>query len=186
MISRSRDKTRFTMRDTSMGLEIVIPSRCPWYGFLGMTIWVFVWLGSQVLVLGLLLMGSDLSENESFLVVWFLAWTPGGLYAIYICLWQLTGLMIIRVTPASLTIKRDIFGKGREREFRLVSLYRLRVDTGRLGPSDPMSFGQRAWPPVGALAFDYKNKSHRFGLNLDVSEAETIVARIKDQFQIPD
>ena len=82
--------------------------------------------------------------------------------------------------PATLTVKRDILGVGRERRYDLPGISNLRLFSATRGARD------RSAPPVEvtgagrvASAFDYRGDTVYFGEGLDESEASFIVERLK-------
>ena len=71
--------------------------------------------------------GKTAAGISLFMVVWLGGWTVGGAAAIYFWLWNIAGHEIVSLTPTSLTIRRDILGFGRSKEYDLPSVKNLRI-----------------------------------------------------------
>lgn len=122
------------------------------------------------------------SEAMAFTVVWLAVWTLGGLVAGYILAWQLAGKEVISVVGNQLTMKRDLWGFGRLKEFGFEHIQGLRVSPQRFNPFDisaGVSGALRFWGiGGGSVAFDYGAKTYRFGSGLDEAEAKLAVDAI--------
>ena len=76
---------------------------------------------------------------------------------------------------------------GVRKEFGLSYLRNMRTNAyGGYNPFDFSSAGRFWGFSGGTIAFDYGAKTYRFGIGLDESEARHIVAKVKEQFKIPE
>jgi hypothetical protein len=194
----SPGQSRATITEEPRGLRIVIPARRHALIVLFLGGWLVGWGFGEVFALGGVLSGLGIERVGPFqtpshtsgpalifLAVWLVGWTTGGLWALYTCLWAMVGREIVTASDRAFTIKRDVQGLGRIREYATTQVRNLRVApvvVGSLGTGAPprprgMSFGP--------IAFDYGTRTVRFGGGLDEGEARQIVARINDRFRIP-
>jgi hypothetical protein len=109
-------------------------------------------------------------------VVRLVEWTVGGCVAIYIWLWNVAGHEIISLTPTSLTIRRDILGFGRSKEYDLPSVRNLRIDPW---PENTNLTSRTQLLVGGTIAFDYGAKTFRFGGGVDEAEASHLIELLK-------
>ena len=135
--------------------------------------WVIAWLSSEVL--GPTRFFPAETSPETIAIVWYLLWTPGGLLAIYALLWSLVGWEHIHVEPASLSLKRSIFGLGRVRIYDAARVRDLRL----YSRTAAVNFRKPALVGGGRLAFNYGASVVRFVDNVTDAEAETLLARIR-------
>ena len=98
-------------------------------------------------------------------------WAVCGVY-FYVLLWMVAGREIVTLRPDVLTVKRDILGFGRLREYDLARATNLHVVSGTDGDGR-------------FLAFDYGAETVRFagsedsGPSVDEAEAQQIVHELK-------
>ena len=183
----------------SDSLEIIIPSRKQWFQVAYLGFWLVGWSFGEIIVGGMLLSGlvglllgdsamlagdGDAASSgvSLFMLAWFCAWTIGGAFAWYGFLWQLAGKEIVRVSPRSILIGRQIFGIKRIREYLAEYIKALRISPPEYSPFS-WSKSSRAWGLSGGLlAFDYGANTVRFGSGVDEAEAKQILATIQERF----
>lgn len=175
---------RVTIADTSEGLRIVMPCRRSWFVILFLTFWLCGWAVAEFMVAKQLLHGDAPPEGELFMLAWFGVWTVGGLFAIYAWLWQVMGKEIVTARGQTFKIRRDIGGFGFDKEYNLVQMRDLRVVHVEFNPVDFSSSLQLWGVGGGAIAFDYGEKTYRFGASLDEAEAKQVVTAIKQRYRI--
>jgi hypothetical protein len=165
--------------DTPAGLVINIPSAKSWFLILFLGFCLCEWLLGEVSAIRSLAIGKMASGKTLFVVVWLVGWTVGGCYFIYVWLWNLAGHEIVSLTPASLTIRRDILGFGRSGEYDLPSLKNLRI-----APTFGNTNSNFPKPSLvgGTIAFDYGAKTFRFGGGLDDAEASHLIDVLKSRY----
>ncbi|HSZ95668.1 MAG TPA: hypothetical protein VK767_05100 [Bradyrhizobium sp.] len=165
--------------DTPAGLVINIPSTKNFGLILFLGFWLCGWFFGEFSTIRQLATGKTATGISLFMVVWLGGWTVGGAAAIYFWLWNIAGHEIISLTPSSLTIRRNILGFGRSREYDLPSVKNLRIiftlaNTNLTIPAQ--SFGG------GTIAFDYGAKTFRFGGGLDEAEASHLIELLKSRY----
>jgi hypothetical protein len=164
-----------------MGLEIVIPAKRNWFITLFIGAWLCGWLVGEIMAPTSFLLGARDAGTRLFIVAWFVMWTIGGGFAIYIFLWSLVGRERVLVSSSLLTIKREVFGLGRLREYELAHVSDVRVSPRTYNPFDFRS-GLQFWGVGGgAIAFDHGAATVRFGAALEEGEAKSIVARMRSR-----
>lgn len=163
---------------------MVMPCRRSWFVICFLAFWLCGWAVAEVLVASQFLNGDTPPEGELFIAAWFGVWTVGGVVAVYAWLWQLIGKEIVTVHGQTFTRRRDIGGFGFDKEYSLVRMRDLRM---RLVASSPLEFSSsfQLWGVGGgAIAFDYGEKTFRFGAGLDEAEAKQVVAAIQQRYRI--
>jgi hypothetical protein len=135
--------------------------------------WVVAWLISEVL--GPSRLFPPGTSPLKVAIIWYLFWTPGGLLAIYALLWSLVGWEHIHVEPASLSLKRSIFGLGRLRIYDAARIRDLRL----YGRTAAVNFRKPALIGGGQLAFNYGASVVRFVDTVTDTEAEALLERIR-------
>lgn len=168
---------RSTARDTPQGREIVIPARDVRLLLL-VTIWLAVWGVLEVSEVRRFISGAP-PEASLFATVWLLIWTIGGVLPIYIWLWVAFGEEILALRAGVLTVRSDLLGVGKTREYDVSHVKNLRVSPQ---PSDPFGWGAKMrlrGSGAGTIAFDYGAKTFRFGAGLEEAEASQIIDALK-------
>lgn len=179
-------KAQSVVADEAVGLRITIPSKKNWFILPFMTFWLCCWaVGWVVVAFKLITGGIRLLRANLFLVGWLRAWTVGGIAALTIALWMAFGKEVVTVKPDSLVVRSLIFGRGITKEYDLMNVKNLRVNTSLASDAFGFMNGVRFWR-VGynLVSFDYGAKTHRFGDGIDEPEAADIVNVIKQRFNI--
>ena len=119
--------SRVTVTDGPGGLGLLIPpngtglSSCLWDSGCVFGQWVEIMVPIQFL-------NGDLPGiTVIFVLAWSGAWTVGGVFAIYLWLWNLMGRQVITMHGHTLTTRRDIGGYGFEKEYDLTQVRDLRA-----------------------------------------------------------
>jgi hypothetical protein len=113
-----------------------------------------------------------------FLLLWML----GLGVAIYQFSWFLVGRERIVLSPSRLSIKRELFGMGRIREYDKEHMHDLRVSP--MPYKRPFGFRASLHDRVvggGVIAFDYGPTTVRFGAGLEEAEAKSVLVHIKSR-----
>lgn len=178
---------RYQSTNRSGNLEITIPSTKRWFMIAFLAFWLIGWAFGEItagimLVGGLITLltqnGTDLSAFSFvglFMLVWFTLWTIGGITAIYTLFWSLAGKEVIQVNLQGITIRKQIFGMGRSKEYLADYIKDLRIS-----PPPHNRYRRRGFVfASGIIGFDYGAKTFRFGNGVDEAEAKLILAEIK-------
>ncbi|HSH01240.1 MAG TPA: hypothetical protein VLL52_01890 [Anaerolineae bacterium] len=102
--------------------------------------------------------------------------------SIYILLWQFNGQEQIIVTPESITLQYEMFGRVRQATYSTTHI--THFGTSNLLPASrtaPFLTRLRAAYGMegGTLTFDYGSDTIHFGINLSEAEARQLIAEIK-------
>ena len=174
-------KPRAKVADTPQGLEIVVPAQRNWFVTFFLGFWLCGWAIGEISV-PLLFLSKHLNPGElAFMSVWLVLWTLGGGFALCGFLWMLAGRERVFLSPAHLSIKREIFRFGRLREYELSNVSDLRVAPNTYSPFDFRS-GFAFWGNTGGvIAFDHGAATVRFGAGLEEGEAKSLVRAIRSR-----
>jgi hypothetical protein len=179
IVTPAKPKARF--EDTPRGFEVIIPSKRNWFvtGFL--CLWLCGWAVGEVVGATTFFTHNTDTAEKLFMTVWLAAWTLGGGFALYVFFWSLAGRERVLLGPATLSIKRELFGRGRLREYELNEIRDLRVAPTAYNPFDPR-YGLQFWGlGGGVIAFDHGSATIRFGAALDEAEAKSIVGQLRSR-----
>jgi hypothetical protein len=170
---------RSRISQTIDGLEAAIPSRRNVFQWLFLTAWLLGWGVGEVLAAREVFSGRRGLADDLFTAAWLAAWTLGGVFAIYAWLWMVGGREVIRLRPTSLSVKREVFGMGRSREYDLNYVKNLRVAAEPTYTWDWIG-AMRFWGLAGGpVAFDYGARTYRFGNGVDEAEGHQIVEALR-------
>jgi len=163
-ITRSRDE-----------LIITIPAPCNIGILLFLSLWLVAWAAGEVFVPWQIVAGEI--SLSTFVIAWFVGWTTAGAFGTYSWLWMVRGREIVRVTRDLLGIRRSVWSRGVERQFLVahISDLRLAMDPSHpFGEDDPPRYSWRQGP----IAFEYHDRTVRFGQGLRKAEARERVDEI--------
>ena len=108
----------------------------------------------------------------------------GELFVLYAFLWGAFGKELIISEHGILKIKRSIFGYGPLKKYELSKICNLRA-SGFFATTMSWNFNMAYWGITGGtVAFDYENKSRRFGINLNEEDANQLVKTMKGRFNV--
>jgi hypothetical protein len=98
----------------------------------------------------------------------------------YVWLWNAYGKEVIDVSQTTLSIKRDILGRGKKEEYKLSETWGFKV---RIEKVHPVNQWRTLW--IGALGdsivFTEHFMEHSLGCKLPEADASTLVAKIQEQ-----
>ena len=200
---------RCIIENTSPSLIITIPSRRHWFltVYLVLLLGVFAAIalpvGGMLLVGALfplagLLGGSGSAVNEAVvsmviagcgmglsLLAFVGMLLAGGLYVLYLLLWQLTGVEKIEVDSQAITVQHLMLKTLRVGRPKIHSAEH--VKELRAVPSNTAMWwwwrSMYLWGLMdGSIAFDYGAKTFRYGSGVDEAEAKNIVRAILERF----
>jgi len=170
---------RAKIEESSRGLKIHIPTKKNIFMILFTTAWLGGWAIGEVMVFRLLLFGeSPPFPANAFLIFWLVGWTIGGGWAIYSWFWTVKGVEIITLDSTYLTVKRDLFGFGKTKEYELQHIRNLRIGTASFNETGFGSWGNSG----GTIAFDHGAKTIRFGSSIEEGEADIILSKMKEKY----
>jgi hypothetical protein len=170
---------RLTYNDRVSTLEIRIRMKKPRWESVFLPFWLVMWTIGGVFVI--VELARKAPGTDPFLLLWLVGWALAETLVGYASLWLNYGTEIVWTDRLQLTIKRDLFGRGRTRTFEVRNISRLRA-AGQYGSmmSSSWSSGMAQWGMVGGnIAFEYGGKTHRFGIWLEEQEAQEVVERLR-------
>ncbi|MCB8943230.1 MAG: hypothetical protein H6658_05700 [Ardenticatenaceae bacterium] len=180
---------RHTISRQEDTLEIIIPVDKNWLLIISLSISLILWVSAEVVTLGALIFMFDPSLPERInqpsiggSLITLIIWTIGGCLGLYVLLWQLIGKEKITVNHGGLTIRREIFGFSRPKEYLANHITGLRVSTDRHNLPDWVRLLNLWGIESGILAFDYGAKTFRFGNGIGEAEAKQIFNEIQLHF----
>jgi len=163
--------TRATVSEQVDGLRISIPSKWSW-SLLFPAAWLCGWTVGGVAA------GLSLFRRFSFFVCfWLVGWAVGEVVVGYMILYALGGREIIVANSETLTCRKQIFGLGWARSYRVVEMRNLRFQRAE-------SASNRRIP--SRIAFDYGAGTVGFAADLDETEAAQLLSRIRQRCAIPE
>lgn len=161
---------RCTVSEDLGGLRIVIPSKWNW-SVLFLLVWISFWTwGGIFAVRGLL------RHFNLFLCIWLIAWLFGELSAGYAILYAIGGREVVVANSETLTWRKQIFGLGLAKCYLVREMRNLRFQ--RAGSASNRRIPSR-------IVFDYGAGTVGFAADLDESEAEQLISRIRQRCAIP-
>ena len=104
---KGRSKVNFD----GIKLQIIIPSRKNWFNILFLAVWMGGWYMGESSVINELF-SSDNNGFNSFMLLWLVGWTIGGLFAITILLWSLFGQETIQIDQGVFSVSKGILDIG--------------------------------------------------------------------------
>jgi hypothetical protein len=166
-------RRRSTTRRTTTGFDISVPAKLHLFVLMFLLVWLALWAVTEFFQARTLL-----TEPEASLVFFFIVWTLGGGLGLYICLWMIAGREIISLQSDILTIKHALFGYVRVREYDFRHVSNLRVDPEPYDSEGPRLAALYAFR-TGPVAFEYGERTVRFGDGISEAEAYEIVAEFE-------
>ena len=174
---------RATVLDEAGVLRITIPAKRRWFLILFLILWLSMWLYAGVAAAGPQVTREG--EPHFFRVIWLVFWAAGSLFALFTLLWMLAGREVARVEGPEISLRREIFGLGRSREFEVAAVRNVRSSVVPFNPWDPSSALMFWGLGGGTIAFDYGPKTYRFGAGLDESESKSLAEMIGSRIPSP-
>lgn len=140
--------------------------------------WLFAWGAAEVVMVREFLAG----QIESSLLVafgWFLGWTLTGAVTFYTWLWYLCGKEIITIDSQILTIRREVFGVGTNREFPLSKIRNLEIASANQHGIWQLENPFYLWAMrSGTISFQVERIIYRFALSCDPTQAQLLIEKI--------
>jgi hypothetical protein len=165
-------KSKIENRDNQLLIEI--PSQKIWFGMLFLPVWLVGWAFGEWSAAKTVFSGDN--HSGLFLFVWLIGWTFGGAFALYSLVWMLVGKEKIVVDKDQLSIKRNVFGLGREKIYLINQVRELRASAAY---AISQRNGMQAWGfGTGLVAFDYGSSTVRFASSIDEAEAKNLVGTL--------
>ncbi len=149
---------RATVSEENGGLRISIPCVRSWFAVVFLTGWLIAWAVFEVLITREIFTARIPLHMRVFMIGFLLAWTAGGLAAVWALLRSVGGRELVEIDATTLTIWSKTWLFARRRAFALGAIQDLRVDTG--------------------LRFDYGARTYTFGSSLDEAELKQLYSRI--------
>ena len=173
-----------TVTDTTSGLVIVVSARRNYFLLAFLSVWLVAWACGWTWAFHQLTSRTNRGGIDLFLLVWITGWTLGGGFWVFIVGWWLAGRERILLGPSTLSIRREILGMGRKREYAISEIRNLRVAPQPYNPVDFRS-GLQSWGlGGGVVAFDYGADTVRFAA-VQEAEGEMIVNRLRERQPFP-
>lgn len=171
-------KARSKIMDRGSGIDIIIPSKKSIFAIIFLPFWLAVWLFALITV------AAGIFEDAGppgFPLIWLIAWSVGGIFAILMFLWNVAGREIAAFDTTTLKLTKYFgfikFGK----KYTLGNCERFRVDpTGMPSSSNRSPFEMLGYG-IGRLVFDYGMKTVKFGGGIDEAEAAYIIKTLQDR-----
>jgi hypothetical protein len=121
------------------------------------------------------------SPDRWLLLGWLIVWLPSEIFVAYVWLWGVLGKEVLRITPASFSHQRNLLGLGRVRRFDRSELQNLRAS--------PLAGSIFSWEAAiaywgisgGNIAFDYRGRTYRLGIELAEAEARHLAQWMSSQ-----
>lgn len=175
---------RAVIADTPKGLQITIPTKKNYFIIVFLGLWLIGWLAGAIGVPVGLFRDGKAAPDAAFVIIWLLFWLAFGGFTIYAWLWNVVGKEIITVDGTLLSLKHDLLGRGRVKQFELAHVRYLRPSPLAFHPWDFRS-GVQVWGlGGGTIAFDYGARTYRFGSSIDEAEARQIAKMIAARYKL--
>ncbi len=181
MSNSESNSTRLKINQYDEWLEVIIGARKSYFVNLFLGLWMFGWIYGEVTIIenGITYPNQPI---DAFQVFWFLGWNLGGIFALFIGLWNNRGREIIKVDQDNLKHTREYVLFSRSKNFESSTIINLRLF--QLNPSmSNMSEGMEFWGlSGGSIAFDSGETVYKFGLGLEENEALSVIREIKNYY----
>ncbi len=142
--------------------------------------WLFLWSLSGVIVLIQYFLLTN-PDTKPAIIVWMGFWVYFEYKTIKAYRWRKFGKEIIKIRDGKLFYKRDVAGKGKIKEYQSDFIKDLRVIESKEN-SFFENLNDSYWVIANEkLAFDYYGAEIKFGLQLDETDAKTLVRLIKNK-----
>ena len=179
---------RACMTENGAELCVVVPVRRDGFLLIFLSLWLAAWAFAEVMVAQWIFAGGEASPAVLLLVVWFVLWTVGGVWAILNGIWNAKGREQIRISGDTVSVRYEAFGIGKTRYFYPWAVKNLRVVEGftPVAPFVMQMFSQSRQPSLkeltgiwsGPLSFDYGAKTYRFGAGMEEAEARQLLPHL--------
>lgn len=175
-----RLSSRVTFREQGDGFRVEIKSNKQIWFLIFMPAFLVMWTLAGIGVAFSLLSGN----GSAGVLLWLVMWAVAEGFICYAVAWALFGKEIVELGDGVLTIRRVTLGLGPTRSYEADEVQDIRP-AGYFG-----SFGAFSWSwnlaywglTGGTVAFDYRGKTERFGIQLEEREARELVRAIQGYF----
>ena len=175
-----------TISEFEGNLEVVIPTKKNWFIVAFISFWLCCWAVAEIMVLGMLLgFGpvGGIGFASLFMLGWLCMWTIGGLFALRIFLWMLTGREVLIFGQGYLTTKKAGLLFHPRKTYAINDIQNLKVEES---PQVNLFWGSSRnylsyLVPPGTIRFDYGFKTIKVGSGLDAPEAQSILEKLKSK-----
>lgn len=148
-----------------------------------MCAWLAGWFYGEVTVIGILLgLGPLAAADEemgiglgSFLSLWLIMWTLGGIVVFVVVIWFLFGKHIIVLSQGILSLTKQALIFKREKHYSTGSIKNMRLRLYANAPYSTVNKFQRRLPYGDTLSFDYGNRTVNFAAGIDEAEAKSVL-----------
>lgn len=171
-------KQRIQKIPSPSGIELHINARRKFGSLILLPVWLAGWTYGGIMALKWILYPGP-ATSRAFISIWLVGWALGEAWAIYQWFWTAFGKETIQLGEGNLTIKRDILGHGRTRTFPIGTVSNLRASGLFSSSSYWDNYRAQLKLGRGMVAFDSQGQTHRFGIELNESEAENVVQELK-------
>lgn len=143
-------------------------------------LWVFLWTLSGIIIFSQYFLLTD-PGTKTVLIVWMGFWAYFEYKIIKAYRWRKFGKEIIKIRDGKFLYKRDVSGKGKIKEYQIDFIKDIR----HIEPQENSFFeslNDSYWVISNEkLAFDYYGAEIKFGIQLDESDAKSLLKRIKNR-----
>lgn len=171
-------KTRVQRLPTVTGVELHIAAKKEWSNLIFLPVWLAFWTFGGLMAMRWV-MHPGPSTPRAFISVWLVGWAFGEVWAIYQWFWTAFGKEIVKISEGALTIKRDILGYGRSRNFPIGTVRDLRASGFFPASSYWGNYFAQMKLAGGTVGFDSQGQTQRFGIQLTEPEAQQVVGELK-------
>ena len=176
---------RISFRRRVDRLELHISSKKDTFELLFLPVWLVGWSFGGAVAISAITGGKVPNDDLPFIVAWIAFWFTTELLKIFTILWGMFGREIVVLDSEELKVGRKIFGRGLTGYFPTEEITSLRAfgafGGSRLSFRDSLPLWGLWGLSGGVLAFDHRNKTHRFGIKLDEDDA-TRLASVLNEF----
>lgn len=164
-------------------LQIVIPAKKDGFMIFFLSVWLIIWAVAEVASpLALIGFKDEGAVIMTILILWMIIWTVVGFLTMFALLWNILGREVISVGRKHLSIKNDVLGYGRWRQYESSQIKALRVSKTK-DAWGSLDYTMQCWGLFGGmLAFEYQNRTYRFGMGIEASAAREILQRILHRY----
>jgi hypothetical protein len=159
---------RFSVEE-GPGLRLTLPCKKDWFRILFFSAWMVGWYFGESAVIPKVIAGLRSGKPPIFEITWLVVWTLGGLFFGLWIIWRLLGSEVLGVVNGRFSLRKQIVGIGRTREFEISQIAAL-----RFRPEHGAGRGYRE----SRLELDYGAKTYNFAASIEPAEASQLLGLI--------
>jgi len=148
------------------GLRLTLPCKKDWFRILFFCVWMVFWYLGESSEIPKVVRGLRSGEAPVFGLVWLVMWTFFGLFFSSWIVWRLLGSEVLGVANGRFTLRKQVAGIGRTREFDTSQIAVL-----RLRPEYGTGKGHRD----SRIEFDYGAKTYNFAAGIEPAKASQLL-----------